>query len=92
MGIATREWEEMGIKHTLMHTSTLVSVFRLKVNECRLYAYSRLNCFLRRCIKLGYNDIDSATITDTDVDDACFREIYNKAHVLLHTYLHEAQK
>jgi len=53
--------------------------------------YTRLNSFLRRAVKLGYYDKQSATITDLfdDADDAFFRKIlYNKEHVL-HPYLPE---
>jgi len=51
--------------------------------------YTRLNSFLRRAVKLGYYDTQSATARDLfcDADDALFHKIlYNKAH-LLHMYL-----
>jgi len=58
---------------------------------CLASDYTRLNSFLRRAVKLGYYDKQSATITDLfdDADDAFFRKIlYNKQHVI-HTYLPE---
>jgi len=58
---------------------------------CLASDYTRLNSFLRRAVKLGYYDKQSATITDLfdDADDTFFRKIlYNKQHVI-HTYLPE---
>jgi len=57
---------------------------------CLASDYTRLNSFLRRAVKLGY-DKKFATVTDLfdDADDAFFRKIlYNKQHVI-HTYLPE---
>jgi len=45
---------------------------------CSAFDYSRLNSFLRRCIKLGYTGRHSATITDMfqDADDVFFVRYY----------------
>jgi len=52
---------------------------------CLASDYTRLNSFLRRAVKLGYYDTQSATASDLfrDADDAFFHKIlYNQARLL----------
>ena len=89
--------------HVVVHGSLVMFTFLIRLNPyyiaiktmllyygfCLASDYTSLNSFLRRAVKLGYYDTQSATARDLfcDADDALFHKIlYNKAH-LLHVYL-----